>query len=86
MIATVRGLYTILGKLHADSAQYPLQIRVPSENDCDVLISFESDLKSIVSNADFEISNETIEFLKNGDFIKVPSNIEEETATCQWPK
>lgn len=81
MIVTIKGSYTISGKIDSDAEDFPLKINCPSVDGPDITLDIHPKEQLIEATGDYDISHEFLNFLRKKTPIQISSkNIEKEAA------
>lgn len=81
MKVTIKGSYTILGKIHSDSEKFPVKINCPTDTKPEIIIEINTEKQSVEAFGVFEVSDELWDFLSKKRAVKeISDRIEKEAS------
>lgn len=84
MKVTIKGSYTILGKIHSDAKEFPVRINCPPETEPEIILEINPKEQSVEAFGDFDISDEFWGVLSNKESVQeIPDSIEKEASSIR---
>ncbi len=84
MKVTIKGSYTILGKIYSDQEEYPVIIKCPPETKPEIILEINPKEQSVEAFGDFDITDEFWNILGSKEPVqKIPDSIEKEASAIR---
>jgi hypothetical protein len=84
MKVTIKGSYTILGKIHSGAEEFPIRINCPPDTGPEIVLKINPEEQSVEAFGDFDVSDEFWDVLsKKVSVQEIPDNIEKEASSIR---
>jgi hypothetical protein len=84
MKVTIKGSYTILGKIYSDTKEYPVIINCPPETKPEIFLEIDPKEQSVEAFGNFDISDEFWNILSSKEPVQeIPDSIEKEASAIR---
>jgi hypothetical protein len=84
MKVTIKGSYSILGKINSDAEEFPIRINCPPGTGPEIVLEINPEEQSVEAFGDFDISKEFWDFLSKKVSVQaIPDSIEKEASSIR---